>query len=93
MNAPAISRDQLIADERAAELAVVTAESAWLLEQATGTPSSIAAARAAVDAARTVSLAIRQRMVAGLAEWTQYAAYREAVAHAEANGIPLPVVT
>jgi hypothetical protein len=27
-----------------------------------------------------------------LEAWTRYAAYQEAVAHAEANGVPIPTV-
>jgi hypothetical protein len=90
MIAPTISRSQLIADERTAERAVVEAEVAQRLAEAAGDPETIAAARAAVDQARTASLVTRQRMQEGLDAWTRYAAYQEAVAHADAHSVPLP---
>jgi hypothetical protein len=90
MKAPSTSRDQLIADERAAERAVIEAESALRLAEAIGTPDEIAAARTAIDVCRTASLATRATMQAGLDAWGRYAAYQEAVAHAEANGVTLP---
>lgn len=82
MNAPDKTRDQLIADERAAERRVVEAEVAQRLAEAIGTLEEVAAARDAVVTARAESLAIRQTMQEGLAAWTRYAAYLEAVAHA-----------
>lgn len=89
MNAPDVTKDTLIADERAAEQAVVSAEVALRLAEAEGDPDMIARARAAVDQSRATSLATRQRMQEGLAAWSRYAAYQEAVAHAQANGVPL----
>jgi hypothetical protein len=92
MIAPDLTRPQLQDEERAAERAVIEAESAWLFAQATGIVTQITAAEQALAAARVASLAARQAMQEGLDAWTRYAAYQEAVAHAEANGVPIPTV-
>lgn len=89
MIAPDITREQLIADERAAERAVVEAEARAALVVAIGTADEQATARAEVDAARAASFAARQRMQDGLAAWGRYAAYQEAVLQAAANGVTL----
>lgn len=89
MNPPPVSREQLIANERAAEQAVVQAEVAWLHAMATNDPKAADLEKALADA-RTASLATRQTMTDGLAAWTQYAAFQEAQRYATAAGIPLP---
>jgi hypothetical protein len=93
MIAPELTRQQLQDDERAAERAVIEAESVWLFAQATGIVTQITAAAETLAAARVASLAARQTMQEGLDAWMRYAAYQEAVAHADANGVPIPSVT
>jgi hypothetical protein len=92
MNEPTETRDTLLAEERAAERAVIEAESAWLLAQATGTPADVDAAASRLAETRLGSQHVRQRLADGTEAWTRYAAYQEAVAHAEANGVPIPTV-
>jgi hypothetical protein len=89
MNAPTTPRAQLIAEERAAERAVIEAESRWLFAQAGDDAAELAAATERLAETRLASQHVRQRMQDGLAAWTRYAAYREAVSHAAANGLPM----
>lgn len=90
MNAPDKSREELIAAERAAERAVVTAEMTYRAAEATGAPDEEqAAAYDALFVARRDSLATRKLMADGLDAWTRYLAWREVVREAEANGVTL----
>jgi hypothetical protein len=89
MNAPELTRQQLQDEERAAERAVIEAESAWLLAQATGTASDVDAALQRLAETRLGSMHVRQRLIDGTDAWTRYAAYQEAVAHAAANVVQL----
>lgn len=90
MNAPSATREQLIAEERDAERAVIEAESRWLFALAEGDDAAVAAAAARLDETRLGSLHMRQRLQDGLAAWTRWASYREAIAHAAANGLAVP---
>jgi hypothetical protein len=87
MIAPDLTRQQLQDEERAAERAVIEAESAWLFAQASGDVTQIAAAAETLATARVASLAARRTMQDGMDAWTRYAAYQEAVQHAAANAI------
>ena len=66
---PTKSKAEFVADERAAEAAVVKAEYEPRKAELTGDPDAIVSARKAVDDARTESLKIRQTMTDGLAQW------------------------
>jgi hypothetical protein len=90
MIAPECTRQQLQDEERAAERAVIEAESAWLFAQATGDVTQITAAAETLATARVASLVARRTMQEGLEAWTRYATYQEAVAHAASNGVPIP---
>lgn len=90
MNAPDKTREMLLAEEATAIRLVTEAESRWLFAQATGTPDEVIAAKDGLDAARRDALTVRKTMQDGLDAWTRYAAWQEAVAHAEANGLAIP---
>lgn len=90
MNQPDTTREQLVAEERDAERAVLEAESAVLFAQATGTAEQQTAAAQRLEETRLGSMHMRDRMQQGLEAWGRYAAYQEAIAHAQANGVPIP---
>lgn len=87
---PSVTRDQLLADERAAERRVVVAELEYQLADARGDgPDVVAEKRTALEQERVRSLEIRQRMIDGYEQWRRYAAYQDAVKAAAAAGVPL----
>jgi hypothetical protein len=69
---PTKSKAAFVADERAAEAAVIQAEYDARKAELTNDPDAITTARKAVDDARTASLKIRKVMTDGLAQWHAY---------------------
>jgi hypothetical protein len=86
ITAPPKGREQLIAEERAAERAVVEAEIAWMRADALSDPTA-PAFKAALDKARIDSLAIRKTMQDGLDAWTTYYAVQEVEKRAAEAGV------
>ena len=84
---PTTSKVQLIADERAAEAAVIQAEYDARKAELTGDADAIALARKAVDDARTESFKIRKVMTDGLAQWHAYDSEQELARTARELGI------
>lgn len=84
---PTTSKADLIANERAAEAAVIKAEYEARKAELTGDADAIALARKAVDDARTESLKIRATMTDGLAQWHRYDSEAELARTAKELGI------
>jgi hypothetical protein len=85
---PDKSKEQLIAEERAAEAAVVKAEYALREAQTIGPDATaVQAARSALDTARAESFKTRQTMIDGLAQWHEWDSQQELARTARELGI------
>ncbi|MGK2933698.1 MAG: hypothetical protein ACSLFE_00435 [Gemmatimonadaceae bacterium] len=82
------TRDELIQEERAAEMGVREEEVRLKAAEATNDPEVIAEAQARIQAARTASLAVRQRVQADLDGLGKKAAEDEVLRHAREVGVP-----
>lgn len=83
-----MTRDELIAEERAAEMAVRDEEVRLKAAEATGDSSVIAYAQDRVGLARAASLIVRQRVQADLDGLSKGAAEDEVLRHAREVGVP-----
>lgn len=86
-NKPTKSKEEFVADERAAERKVVEAEFALRKAELTNDPKVIQKAQKAVADARTESLKIRAKMTEGLAQWHTYDSEAELARVAKEMGI------
>lgn len=84
---PMKSKEEFVADERAAERKVVEAEFALRKAELTNDPKVIAKAQKAVADTRTESLKIRAEMTEGLAQWHAYDSEQELERTARELGI------
>ena len=82
------TRDELIAEERAAEMGVREVEVRLQAAEATNDPLVIAGVQEELRLARGASLAIRERVQRDLDGLTRKAAEDEVVRHAREVGVP-----
>lgn len=82
------TRDELIQEERAAEMAVREEEVRLRAAEATNDPAVIAEAQARVKAAREASLAVRSRVQGEIDGLSRKAAEEEVLRHAREVGVP-----
>ena len=82
------TRDELIAEERAAEMGVREVEVRLQAAEATNDPLVIAEVQEELRLARGASLAIRERVQRDLDGLTRKAAEDEVVRHAREVGVP-----
>ncbi len=82
------TRDELIQEERAAEMGVREEEVRLKAAEATGDPEIIAEAQERIRLAREASLAVRQRVQGDLDGLSKKAAEDEVLRHAREVGVP-----
>lgn len=82
------TRDDLIAEERAAEMFVREEEVRLKAAEATNDPAVIAGAQELVRLARAASMAVRQRVQGDLDALSKKAAEDEVLRHAREVGVP-----